>query len=65
MTERKGSTMQKHFKSEGVREALRATALPARRPTEADRPPPQPFAGPERKALPGQMKLGETNNDAA
>jgi hypothetical protein len=49
----------------GLREALRARRLPARPPTEDDRPPMQPLPGPRRKPLPGQMTLEEATDDAA
>jgi hypothetical protein len=59
--------MKKNVKTDsaGVHEALRATRLPARRPTDEDRPPPQSLPGPKRKPLPGQMGLGEVIDDAA
>jgi hypothetical protein len=49
----------------GLTAALRARRLEKREPTERDRPPPQPFPGPRRKPLPGQMTLEETTDDAA
>jgi hypothetical protein len=66
MTER-SKTVKKFIKSDnpGLRDAVRAKRLPARPPTEGDRPPPQPFPGPKRKPLPGQIKIEEASDDAA
>jgi hypothetical protein len=43
----------------GLSEALRARGLPQRKPTEHDRPPPQPLPGPKARPLPGQLSLDE------
>jgi hypothetical protein len=41
----------------GMRDALRASKLPKRKPTDDDRPPPSTFGGKKPKLLPGQTDL--------
>jgi hypothetical protein len=47
----------------GLREALRMHGLPRRKPTEADRPPPQPLPGPKPNHIPGQLELTDTGEE--
>lgn len=49
--------------SPAVEEALRLYKLPRRKPTDADRPPLRPWAGPKIKPLPGQLQIEELSGE--